>query len=218
MFSQQVLSTPWNVNYPIFKTAQYLCDVIYHVISSVHEPKNLQEAQSQGIWKKAMAEELTALKENKTWSVTPLPHGKHAVGSRWIFKTKFNSDGSIDRHKARLVAQGFTQKFSIDYKETFAPVAKMTTVRVLLSVAINNGWEMSQMDVINAFLHGDLEEEVFMKLPPRHPQGGDSRMVCHLYKSIYGLKQSPHARHAKLSIALEALGFKKSSTDSSLYV
>ena len=165
-----------------------------------------------------MAEELAALEENKTWSITPLPHGKHAVGSRWIFKTKFNSDGSIDRHKARLVAQGFTQKFSIDYKETFAPVAKMTTVRVLLSVAINNGWEMSQMDVKNALLHEDLEEEVFMKLPPGHPQGGDSRMVCHLYKSIYGLKQSPHAWHAKLSTALEALGFKKSSIDSSLYV
>jgi len=97
-----------------------------------------------------MAEELTALEENKTWGIVPLPHGKHVVGSRWIFKTKFNSDGSIDRHKARLVTQGFTQKFGIDYKETFALVAKMITVRVLLSVAINNGWVMSQMDTKNA--------------------------------------------------------------------
>jgi len=165
-----------------------------------------------------MAEELTALEKNKTWSITPLPHGKHAVGSRWIFKTKFNSDGSINRHKARLAAQGFTQKFGIDYKETFAPIAKITTVRVLLSVAINNGWKMSQMDVKNTFLHGDLEEEVFMKLLPGHPQGGDSRMVCQLHKSFYGLKQSPRAWHAKLSTALEALGFKRSSADSSLYV
>ena len=213
----------YTVRYPINKFLTYrrlspLHTAFLTAISSVYEPKNFQEAQSQGIWKKAMAEELAALEENKTWSITPLPHGKHAVGSRWIFKTKFNSDGSIDRHKARLVAQGFTQKFGIDYKETFAPVAKMTTVRVFLFVAINNGWEMSQMDIKNTFLHGDLEKKVFMNLPPGHPQGGDSIIVCHLHKSIYGLKQIPHAWHVKLSTALEALGFKKSSADSSLYV
>lgn len=140
-----------------------------------------------------MDEELNALAENKTWSIVPLPHGKHAVGSRWVFKTKFNSDGTIDLHKARLVAQGFTQKFVVDYKETFALVAKMTTVRVLLSVAINNGWSMSQMDVKNAFLHGDLEEEVFMKLPPGHSYSGNPNLVYKLHKSIYGLKQSPRA-------------------------
>ena len=94
----------------------------------------------------------------------------------------------------------------------------MTTVRVLLSVAINKGWKMSQMDVKNAFLHGDIEEEVFMKLPPGHPQSGNSSLVCKLHKSIYGLKQSPRAWHAKLSTTLEALGFQKSSVDSSLYV
>nr|GFC95970.1 putative RNA-directed DNA polymerase [Tanacetum cinerariifolium] len=107
--------------------------------------------------------------ENKTWSIVSLPKGKHAVGSRWVFKTKFSSDGSVDRYKARLVAQGCTQQYGVDYKETFASVAKMTTVRVVLSVAINNGWPLSQIDVKNAFLHGDLEEEVFMKLPPGHP-------------------------------------------------
>ena len=94
----------------------------------------------------------------------------------------------------------------------------MTTVRVLLSVVINNGWKLSQIDVKNAFLRGKLEEEVFMKLPPGHPQNGDSIMVCKLHKSIYGLKQSPRAWHTKLSIALEALGFQRSSVDSSLYV
>ena len=135
-----------------------------------------------------------------------------------MYRTKFNSDGSVDRHKARLVAQGFTQEYGVDYKETFAPVAKMTTLRVLLSVAINNGWSLSQMDVKNAFLHGDIEEEVFMKLPPGHSKYGDPNLVCKLHKSIYGLKQSPRAWHAKLSSALEGLGFSKSKADSSLYV
>jgi hypothetical protein len=116
------------------------------------------------------------------------------------------------------VAQGFTQKFGIDYKETFAPIAKMTTVRVLLSDAINNRWSLSQMDVKNAFLHGDLEDEVFMKLMPGHPQGDNPNLVCKLHNSIYGLKQSPRTWHAKLSSTLEMLGFSKSSADSSLYV
>ena len=103
----------YTVRYPIntFLTYQRLSPLhaaFLTTISSVHEPKNFQEAQSQGIWQKAMAEELTTLEENKTWSIVPLPHGKHAVESHWIFKTKFNSDGSIDRHNARLVTQGFT--------------------------------------------------------------------------------------------------------------
>ncbi|GJV95272.1 retrovirus-related pol polyprotein from transposon RE2 [Tanacetum coccineum] len=101
-------------------------------LSNVHDPKTFQEAQSQAIWRKAMQEELAALVENKTWSIVSLPKGKHAVGSRWVFKTKFNSDGSVDRHKAPYLydnRQGFTQQYGVDYKETFAPVAKMTTRR-----------------------------------------------------------------------------------------
>lgn len=174
--------------------------------------------QTHEIWRKAMHEELQALAENHTWSIVKLPNGKKPVGSRWVYKTKFNSDGTIDRHKARLVAQGFTQTLGVDYKETFAPVAKMNTARVLLSVAVNCGWSMSQMDVKNAFLHGDLEEEVYMKLPPGHPQSSDSSLACRLHKSIYGLKQSPRAWHAKLSVVLQEVGFLRSAADSSLFV
>jgi hypothetical protein len=140
-----------------------------------------------------MHDELQALDQNNAWSVVRLPKDKHAVGSRWVYKTKFNSDGSIERYKARLMAQGYTQTFGIDYKETFALVAKMNTFRVLLSVAVNNRWLMCQMDVKNAFLHGNLEEEVYMKLPPGHPQSSDPNLVYRLHKSIYGLKQSPRA-------------------------
>ncbi|XP_068340362.1 uncharacterized mitochondrial protein AtMg00810-like [Pyrus communis] len=104
------------------------------------------------------------------------------------------------------------------YKETFAPVAKMNTVRVLLSVAINNAWPLFQMDVKNDFLHGELEEKVFMKLPPGHPQSNNPEMVCKFHKSIYGLKQSPRAWYTKLSHVLERVGFCWSNADSSLFV
>ncbi|WJZ84735.1 hypothetical protein VitviT2T_004328 [Vitis vinifera] len=187
-------------------------------ISSVHEPKNFHEANSQPMWRKSMDDELKALEETNTWNIVHLPPGKHVVGCRWVYRFKFNPDGSIERPKSRVVAQGFTQHFGVDYKETFAPVAKMSTVKVLLSIAANHGWSLSQMDVKNAFLHGELEEEVYMKIPPGHPLCGDPSRVCKLNKSIYGLKQSPRAWHAKLSSTLEDLGFTRSSADSSLYV
>ncbi|KAL6278328.1 hypothetical protein ACE6H2_021929 [Prunus campanulata] len=187
-------------------------------ISSAHDPQSFQEANLQEVWRKAMKEELQALDDNNTWSIVELPKEKKAVGSRWIYKTKFHSDGSIERHKARLVARGFTQTYGVDYKETFAPVAKMNTVRVLLSIAVNKEWPLYQMDVKNAFLQGDLEEEVFMKLPPGHPQSNNPNLVCKLHKSIYGLKQSPRAWYAKLSSVLKAVGFQSSNADSSLFV
>lgn len=140
------------------------------------------------------------------------------VGARWIYKTKFHSDGSIERHKSRLVARGFTQTFGVDYKETFAPVAKMNTVRVLISVAVNCGWSLYQMDVKNAFLHGNLEEDVYMRLPPGHDLEKEPGMVCKLHKALYGLKQSLRACYSKLSSILLVHGFKRSHTDSSLFV
>lgn len=106
---------------------------------------------------------------------------------------EFNLDGIVEWFKSQVMAQEFTQQFSVDYKETFTLVAKMTTVRVLLSLAINNGWSLSQMDVQNAFLHGNLKEEVYMKIPPSYPLSGNPNLVCKLNKSIYGLKQSPCA-------------------------
>ncbi|KAI5350901.1 hypothetical protein L3X38_003792 [Prunus dulcis] len=162
-------------------------------ISKYCKPSSFEEANSQSVWRDAMREELQALDENCTWSIVKLPQGKRAVGCKWVYKTKFKSDGSLERHKARLVAKGFTQTFRVDYKETFAPAAKMNIVGVLLSVAVNNDWPLFQMDVKNAFLHGELEEEVYMSLPPEHPQEKQEGMVCKLHKAIYGLKQSPRA-------------------------
>lgn len=135
-------------------------------------------------------EKINALKKNNTWEYTELPIGKKVVGCKWVFAFKYNTDGSINRFKARLVAKGFTQSYSIDYEETFAPVAKLNSIRVLLSLVANQEWPLQQLDIKNAFLNGDLEEEVYMEVPPGLDTHENFGKVCKLRKSLYGLKQS----------------------------
>ncbi|CAM8934141.1 unnamed protein product [Rhodiola kirilowii] len=163
-----------------------------------------------------MSSELDALERNKIWVILPLPAGKIPIGCKWIYQIKYHSNGSIEHHKARLVVLRNCQKESIDYTETFAPIAKTTSVHVFLSIAVVRGWELHQMDVHNAFLHGDLDEEVYMKPPPgllNVPAGH----VCRLKKSLYGLKQAPRNWFAKLSASLWAFGFHQSYADYSLF-
>ncbi|CAL8131707.1 unnamed protein product [Prunus armeniaca] len=134
-------------------------------LADIFVPNSVTEALADPKWKEAMNEEMRALQKNVTWELVPLPHGKKTVGCRWIYTVKLKADGSVERYKARLVAKGYTQRYEIDYEETFAPVAKINTIRVLLSLAANLDWPLHQFDVKNAFLHGDLEEEVYMDLP-----------------------------------------------------
>lgn len=112
-----------------------------------------------------MQREITALEENNTWELTPLPPGKNAIDSKWVYKIKYKPNGEVERYKARLVAEGYTQMEGVDFHDTFAPVAKLVTVRVLLTIAVKRGWTIHQLDVNNAFLHGDLNEEIYMKIP-----------------------------------------------------
>jgi hypothetical protein len=167
-------------------------------------------------WRNAMTAEIQALKANHTWILQPLPPGKKPIGCKWVFKTKFRADGSIERHKARLVAKGYTQIEGLDYHDTFAPVAKLVTVRCILAVAAARQWHLFQLDVNNAFLHGNLDEEVYMSPPPGYSTP-TATPVCRLQKSIYGLKQASHNWFFKLCFVLLAAGFIQSQADHSLF-
>ncbi|BBH01926.1 ABC-2 type transporter family protein, partial [Prunus dulcis] len=145
--------------------------------------------------------------KNSTWKMTILPKGKRTVGCRWIYTVKFKADGTIERYKARLVAKGYTQTYEIDYGETFAPVAKINTIRVLLSLAANLNWPLHQFDVKNAFLHGDLEEEVYMDSPPGCKMGPILATWC-----------SPRAWFGKFSKSMKDFGYNQSNSDHTLFL
>lgn len=145
-------------------------------------PKDIQAALRVPEWKEAVLEEMKALEKSQTWKKVDLPRGKITAGCKWVFTVKYKADGSIERYKARLVAKGFTQTYGIDYSETFAPVVKLNTISVLLSLAENLDWPLQQLDVKNAFLNGDLEEEVYMDASPGF-ESLFNQKVCRLQKS-----------------------------------
>ena len=136
-----------------------------------------------------MQNELDALQKIDTWDLVPLPAYHKPIGSKWVFKLKYKSDGSLERHKAHMVAKGYTQIEGVDYQDTFSPIAKHTTLHCLLTVVVARGWFIHQLDVQNAFLHGDLHEEVYMDPPPGLRRQGE-HLLCRLKKSLYGLKQA----------------------------
>ncbi|KAK3027225.1 hypothetical protein RJ639_041643 [Escallonia herrerae] len=185
-------------------------------ISSVDEPKYFSQAVKHAHWKDAMAKEISALEANNTWTLMPLLSGKRAINSKWVYKVKFHPDGTVERYKARLVAKGYTQIEGLDFHETFAPVAKLVTVRCLLAIASIKKWELHQLDVNNAFLHGDLEEEVYMKIPQGFSKQGENR-VCRLQKSLYGLRQASRNWYHKFTQSLLVVGFIQSQSNHSLF-
>ena len=161
-----------------------------YTISFVSLPKNTNEALSHSGWRQAMVDEMAALHSTDTWDLVVLPFGKFPVGCHWVYTVKVGPDGQVDRLKARLVAKEYTQVYGFDYGDTFSPVAKTASVHLLLSMAAICSWPLFQLDIKNAFLHGDLAEEVYMEQPPGFVTQGESGLVCRLRRSLYGLKQS----------------------------
>lgn len=164
-----------------------------------------------------MSEEFNALIRNGTWQLVPPDGVTNVVGCKWIFRIKRNSNGSIDRYKARLVAKGFHQRPGVDYHDTFSPVIKPVTIRLILSLAVSRGWSLRQLDVNNAFLQGTLRDDVYMTQPPGFVDSDHPHYVCKLRKALYGLKQAPRAWYNELRQFLLSSGFSNSLADTSLF-
>jgi hypothetical protein len=185
-------------------------------LSSISIPTCYKQAREHECWQQAMEAELQTLEANHTWDIISCPPHVKPIGSKWVYIVKLKSDGSLDRYKARLVALGNKQEYGFDYEETFAPVAKITIVRTILAIAASKAWPLHQMDVKNVFLHGDLKEEIYMKLPPGMSTTASDE-VCKLRRSLYGLKQAPRAWFEKFRNTLLTFSFTQSQYDSSLF-
>ena len=191
---------------------------LFALYCHVDDPVHFEEAIKDEKWIEAMDEEINAIERNKTWDLVELPKGKDVIGVKWVYKTKSNAEGKIERHKARLVVKGYKQKHGIDYEETFAPVARMETVRAVLSIAAQNKWKVYQMDVKSAFLNGVLMEEVYIEQPLGYEKKGQEHKVCKLKNALYGLKQAPRVWYSRIDSYLLENGFEKCDGEPTLYI
>lgn len=210
-----------NTPYPI---SSYVSD---HMFTAKHRafmaaivdddvPRSYKEAAKLKVWRDSISNEMDAFELTDTWDLTDLPPGRKALGNMWLFSSKYNADGTHQRHKSRLVVLGNDQKEGDDFKETSAPVGKLTSVRFLLKIAAAKNWLVYQMDVSIAFLHGDLDREIYMKLPQGY-KCSDPNKVCRPKKSLYSLRQAPRCWYAKLTTALTKFGFSHEYADHSLF-
>ena len=174
------------------------------VQTTAHEPSSFKEAMLHLDWQAAMKIEYVVFLTNSTWKLVPKPVNKRIIGCKWIYEWRLKVDGSVDRFKARLIAKGFNQTYSIDYFETFCPVVKLTTIRLVVSLVISHGWLVKQLDVNNVFLNGELEEEVYMVQHLGFVDHSKPDFVCKLHNALYGIKQAPWAWFTKLKNPLLA--------------
>lgn len=208
---RQRIVPSWHKDYEVDYAAYALNAVSY----DENLPNSLAEARTRSDWHKwkaAIQEEMDSLLKNKTWKLMKLPEGRKTVYNKWVFKVKHRVDGAPDRYKARLVARGFSQKYGIDYSETYSPVAKLDTLRTVLAFANQKGMVVHQMDVKTAFLNGSLSEELYMDQAEGFEHG--KGLVCRLEKSIYGLKQASRAWNDRFhSFVSGRLKFQRSKND-----
>jgi transposase InsO family protein len=198
----------------------YLQESDYN-IGAENDPESFSQAMSckeSELWYDAMKEEMNSIKSNEVWDLVELPNGAKSIGCKWVFKTKKDSLGNIERYKARLVAKGFTQKEGIDYTETFSPVSKKDSLHVIMALVAHFDLELQQMDVKTTFLNGDLEEEVYMKQPEGFPSSDGEQLVCKLKKSLYGLKQASRQWYLKFHNVISSFGFVENIMDQCIYL
>ncbi|XP_042027232.1 uncharacterized protein LOC121774418 [Salvia splendens] len=219
-------STPYRISayFTLSKLSpEYLKYIV--LMSAVYEPTTYNQASQYLEWQQAMQDELSAFARTETWFVTVVPLGKVPIDCKCVYKVKYNPDATRERYKARLVAKGFTQLEGVDFLDTFSPMAKPTTVKLLLALAAIHGWSLSHLDINNAFLYGDLEENIYMTLPPGYrvdwqtvegatPQ---STLFCKLKKSLYSLKQGSRQWYLKFSEVLKGFGLQQSVLDHSFF-
>ena len=171
------------------------------------------ESNDSSKWIDVMNEELKSMDQNQVWDLVELPNNCKKVGCKWVFKTKRDSKGNIERYKARLVAKGFTQKEGIDYRETFSPVSKKDSFRIIMALVAHYDLELHQMDVKTAFLNGNLDEEIYMEQPEGFAKKGIEHLACKLKKSIYGLKQASRQWYIKFNDIITSFGFTENTVD-----
>jgi hypothetical protein len=197
------------------------CEPEYCLMTSYYdEPTSYQEAmetKEAKEWKGAAGKEYQSLIDNKTWVKCKLPAGRKPIGCKWVFKVKINKNGEIERYKARLVAKGYSQKEGIDYIETFAPVLKYKSLRILLSIAAIKDMEVKQMDVETAFLNAEIKEEVYMEQPEGFHDGNNDN-VYRLLKTLYGTKQAPHEWNNTLNEFIISLRYVRCKSDTCTYI
>ncbi|CAL2251278.1 unnamed protein product [Prunus armeniaca] len=194
-----------------------LDDVLAQCNLCIIEPERYAEAAQDKAWLRAMEDELQMIEKNGTWELVDRPTEKPVIGVKWVYKTKLNLDGSIQKNKARLVAKGYAQKPGLDYNETYAPMARLDTIRTLIALAAKKEWKLYQLDVKSAFLNGVLQEEVYIDQPEGYVIKGKEDKVYRLHKALYGLKQAPRAWYGEIDTYFMQCGFKKSLSEATLY-
>ncbi|KAM1480911.1 hypothetical protein ACFX2I_028001 [Malus domestica] len=195
-----------------------LDDVLAQCNLCIIEPEKYEDAAKDESWMNAMKDELSMIEKNETWKLVDRPSNKPVIGLKWVFKTKLNLDGTVQKNKARLVAKGYAQKPGIDYNETFAPVARLDTIRTLIALAAQKSWKLYQLDVKSAFLNGVLDEEVYVEQPDGFVAKGEEDRVYRLHKALYGLKQAPRAWYGEINTYFLQCGFTRSLSEPTLYI
>ena len=193
----------------------------YQLLTEGGEPESYEESLKdvhQEKWMEAMQDEIKSLHENHTFDLVQLPKGRRALKNKWVFRLKTEENNPQPRYKARPVVKGFGQKKGIDFEEIFSPVVKMSSIRVVRGMEACMDLEIEQLDVKTAFLHGDLEEEIYMEQPEGFQVKEKEHMVCHLNKSLYGLKQAPRQWYRKFESFMKDHKYQRTTSDHCVFI